>query len=477
MTQLDAVVIGSGPNGLAAAITLARAGLSVRVYEAADTIGGGLRSAALTLPGVTHDVCAAIHATALASPFMQSLPLAAHGCEFVHPDAPFAHPLDDGTAIVAERSVAQTAANLDAADAAAYRKLLEPFAARAQALMAALLNPPSLAQPWLMATFGIKAVRSATALAAGTFRGERGRALIAGAAAHSMLPLDYAATAGFALALNASAHGIGFPIAHGGSQRFADALAGYFRSLGGEVVTGTQITAMRELPPARARLFDVSPHQLLSIAGDLVPRPYARAVGKFRYGPGVFKIDWALNGPVPWRARECARAGTIHIGGTLADIARSEDDAFHGRICERPYMLVVQPTAFDASRAPAGTHVLWGYCHVPHGSSVDMRARMEAQIERFAPGFRDCIIARHAMSPVDMERHNPNYVGGDIACGASTLRQTFVRPVLAVNPHVTPIKDVYLCSSATPPGIGVHGMCGHRAAQAALARTFGRSGS
>ena len=477
MAGLDAVVVGSGPNGLAAAITLARAGLSVRVYEAADTIGGGLRSAALTLTGVTHDVCAAVHATALASPFMQSLPLAAHGCEFVHPDAPFAHPLDDGTAIVAERSVAQTAANLDVADAAAYRKLLEPFAARAQTLMAALLNPPSLAQPWLMATFGVKAVRSATALAAGTFRAERGRALIAGAAAHSMLPLDYAATAGFALALNASAHGIGFPIARGGSQRFADALASYLRSLGGELVTGTHIAAMRELPPARALLFDVSPRQLLSVLGDRVPPGYARAVGKFRYGPGVFKMDWALNGPVPWRARECARAGTLHIGGTLAEIARSENDAFHGRICERPYMIVVQPSAFDGSRAPTGTHVLWGYCHVPHGAAVDMRARMEAQIERFARGFGDCIIARHAMSPVDMERHNPNYVGGDIACGVSTLRQTFVRPVLAINPHVTPIKDIYLCSSATPPGIGVHGMCGHRAAQAALARTFGHRGN
>ena len=470
---LDAVIVGAGPNGLSAAITLARAGLSVKVFEAADTAGGGLRSAALTQPGVIHDVCAAVHATALASPYMRSLPLAAHGAEFVQPPAPFAHPLDDGTAVVVERSVADTAAHLDAADASTYRRLIGPLAARSETLMAALLEPPSFRAPMLMSAFALKAVRSATSLA-GAFRGERGRALIAGSAAHSMLPLHHAATAGYALVLTVSAHGVGFPIVQGGSQRLADALVGYLVSLGGAVVTGARMTRMQDLPPARASLFDVSPTQLLSIAGNQVPPRYARAIAKFRYGPGVFKMDWVLNGPVPWRARDCARAGTIHVGGTLAEIARSEDDASQGRICDRPYLIVVQPSAFDGSRAPAGTHVLWGYCHVPHGAQVDMRARMEAQIERFAPGFRDCIVAAHAMSPADLERHNPNYVGGDIACGLSTLRQTFVRPVLSLDPHVTPIKDVYLCSSATPPGIGVHGMCGYRAARAALKRTFGR---
>ncbi|HET9372428.1 MAG TPA: NAD(P)/FAD-dependent oxidoreductase [Vicinamibacterales bacterium] len=471
---LDAVIVGSGPNGLAAAITLARAGLSVKVYEAADTAGGGLRSAALTAPDAVHDVCAAVHATALISPFMRLLPLADHGVEFLQPPAPFAHPLDDGTAVVAERSVADTAANLGGSDAAVYRQMVDPLTARAEALTAALLEPPSLRGALLTSAFALKAVRSATSLAGG-FRGERGRALIAGAAAHSMLPLNYAATAGYALVMNVSAHAVGFPIVRGGSQRLADALVACLRSLGGEVVTGTRISKMHDLPPSRATLFDTSPRQLLSIAGDRVPPSYVRAIAKFRYGPGVFKMDWLLNGPVPWRARESARAGTIHIGGTLAEIARSEDDAFHGRVSDRPYMIVVQPSAFDASRAPAGRHVLWGYCHVPHGADVDMRARMEAQIERFAPGFRDCIAAAHAMSPADIERHNPNYIGGDIACGVSTLRQTFVRPVLRLDPHVTPIKDVYLCSSATPPGIGVHGMCGHRAAQAALRRTFGRA--
>jgi phytoene dehydrogenase-like protein len=465
---LDAVVIGAGPNGLAAAVTLAQAGRSVRVFEAEATIGGATRSLDLTQPGFVHDVCSTVHALVVLSPFLKTLPLAAHGLEFVHPPAPFAHPFDDGSAIVVERSVDATADSLGAADGRAYRKLVAPFAARAGDLMEALLGPVGLRHPLLMARFGLEAIRSASALAHGRFRDERTRAMLAGAAAHSMVPLDYAATAGYALGLIVAAHASGWPIARGGSQQVAGALASYLRSLGGEIVTGARIDSLAQLPSSRVILCDVTPRQFVRIAGARLPDSYRRRLARFRYGPGVFKMDWALSAPVPWRARECARAGTLHLGGAFADIADGERAAWEGRVHDTPYVLLVQPTICDPSRAPAGKHTLWAYCHVPNGSTEDMTARMENQIERYAPGFRDCILARHAMAPAEMERRNANLIGGDIGGGACDLAQMFMRPVFSLNPYATPLPGVYLCSSSTPPGVGVHGMCGFFAARTAL---------
>jgi phytoene dehydrogenase-like protein len=469
---IDAIVIGSGPNGLAAAVTLARAGRSVRVLEAQDTIGGSTRSLELTRPGFVHDVCSTVHALAVLSPFLQTLPLDAHGLAFAHPVTPFAHPFDDGSAAVVERSVDATAAALGGADARAYRDLFAPFVRRAGDLMVALLGPLGVRHPFLMARFGSAAIRSASGLARGRFTDERTRALFAGAAAHSMVPLDYAATAGYALGLIVAAHAAGWPVARGGSQAVADALASYLRSLGGEIETGVRVESLAQLPAARAVLCDVTPRQFLAIAADRVPPAYRRRLERYRYGPGVFKMDWALDAPVPWRAAACRRAGTIHLGGTLAEIEASERDAWEGRVAERPYVLVVQPTVFDPSRAPAGKHTLWAYCHVPNGSRHDMTARIEDQIERFAPGFRDGIAMRHAMGTAEMERRNANLVGGDIAGGAADLAQLFARPVASLHPYATAIPHVYLCSSSTPPGVGVHGMCGHYAARAALARSF-----
>ena len=470
--MIDALVIGSGPNGLAAAITLARAGLSVRVLEAEDTVGGGTRSMALTRPGFVHDVCSTVHALVALSPFFKKLPLEEHGLTFAHPPAPFAHPFDDGTAAIVERSVEATAASLGSDDGRAYRRLVADFAVHADPLMEALLGPPGLRHPILMARFGLSAIRSADGLARARFKDERTRALFAGAAAHSMVPLDYAATAGYALGLIVAAHAVGWPVARGGSQRVPDALASYLGSLGGEIVTGVRVDSLAQLPPTRAVLCDVTPRQFLRIAADRVPAGYRRRLERYRYGPGVFKMDWALDSPVPWRAPECRRAGTIHLGGSLAEIATSERDAWQGRVSDRPYVLAVQPTLFDPTRAPDGKHTLWAYCHVPHGSPADMTARIESQIERYAPGFRDCIAARHAMGTAEMERHNANLVGGDIAGGAADLAQLFARPVASWNPYATAVTNVYLCSSSTPPGVGVHGMCGHYAARAALERTF-----
>ena len=470
--MLDAVVVGSGPNGLAAAIALARAGRSVRVYEAQSTIGGGIRSMPLTEPGFVHDVCATVHALVPASPFLSTLPLHDFGYEPVHAPAPFAHPLDDGTAVVVERSVDATADALRRTDGAAYRRLMHPFVERSQDLMGALLGPLRFREPWLMARFGLIALRSAAALARARFVDERTRAMFAGAAAHSVAPLDSLGTSGFAMGLIVAAHAVGWPVAKGGSQKLADALAAYLRSLGGEIVTGTPVESLAQLPRSRAVLCDVTPRQFVRLASNRIPAGYRRRLTKYRYGPGVFKMDWALNAPVPWSAGECHRAGTIHLGSTLAEIAASERAAWDGRIHDRPYVLAVQPTVADPSRAPAGQHVLWAYCHVPHGSAVDMRERIESQIERYAPGFRDCIVSRHHLNPAAMEQRNANLVGGDIAGGATDLRQVLARPVLAINPYATPLDGVYLCSSSTPPGVGVHGMCGYHAAQAALKTTL-----
>ena len=468
--RLDAIVVGSGPNGLAAAIAMARAGRSVRVYEAQPTLGGGLRSMALTEPGFVHDVCATVHALVPLSPFLSRLPLSEHGVDLVHPPAPFAHPLDDGTAVVVERSVPATADALSAHDGRAYRRLMEPLVRGSRELMETILAPPSLRHPLLMARFAPRAIRSAAGLSRAHFRDGRTRAMFAGAAAHSMVPLEWLATAGFGLGLVISAHAVGWPVARGGSQRIADGLADYLRSLGGEVVTGMRVESLSQLPPSRVVLCDVSPRELVRLAGDRMSRRYRRALERYRQGPGVFKMDWALSGPVPWTADGCERAGTIHIGGSLEEIAGSERAAWEGRVHEKPYVLLVQPSVADPTRAPEGRHALWAYCHVPNGSPVDMTERIERQIERYAPGFRDCILARHAMGPAEMERRNANLVGGDIGGGASDLRQLFARPVLSLDPYRTPMDGVYLCSSSTPPGVGVHGMCGYHAAQSALRR-------
>ena len=468
MNRYDAIVIGSGPNGLAAAITLARAGRSVLVREGADTIGGSCRSAPLTLPGFTHDICSTVQAMAGISPFLQTLPLKEHGCEFVRPPAAYAHPLDDGTAATVEGAIDETAARLET-DGGAYRRLFAPLVNAWRELTPMLLGPPRFpAHPLLMARFGVQAIRSASALANAHFRTDHAKALFAGAAAHAVLPLEWKATAAFGMVLNVAAHVCGWPVARGGSQKLADAMASYFRSLGGEIQTGSPVETLDELPGAGAILCDLTPRQLLHLAGDRLPPPYRRRLRKFRYGPGAFKIDWALNGPIPWRADECARAGTVHLGGTLEEIADSERAPWKGRVSDRPYVLLVQSSLFDPTRAPPGKQTAWAYCHVPNGCTIDMTERIENQIERFAPGFRGHILARHVMSPADLQRHNPNLIGGDVGAGSQQLSQLFARPVLRLDPYSTPVPGLYFCSASTPPGGGVHGMCGYFAAQSVL---------
>jgi phytoene dehydrogenase-like protein len=467
----DAVVVGSGPNGLAGAIVLAQAGRAVTVLEGAETIGGGCRSEELTLPGFVHDSCSTVHALALASPFLSSLPLAQHGLELVQPAAPLAHPLDDGSAVMLERSVEETARGLDL-DAQAYRRLFDPLVGSSGNLMREILGPLRPPRhPLLMARFGSSALRSASGLARSRFEGKRARALLAGCAAHSMLSLRSPATAAFGIVLALSAHRVGWPVARGGSQRLADALASELRSLGGRIEVGHWVESLDELPDAGTALLDVTPHQLLRLAGPRLPGGYAKRLGRYRYGPGVFKLDWALDGPIPWSAPEVARAGTVHIGGTLDEIAASEEAVARGEHPDRPFVLLVQASLFDPTRAPAGKHTAWAYCHVPSGSPRDMTDAIEAQVERFAPGFKDLVAARSAMGPAEVERRNPNYVGGDINGGAQDLRQLFTRPVARPVPYSTPVDGLYICSSSTPPGGGVHGMCGYWAARAALRRT------
>jgi phytoene dehydrogenase-like protein len=466
----DAIVVGSGPNGLAAAIALARAGRAVLVLEAAETVGGGARTAELTLPGFRHDVCSAIHPLAIGSPFFRTLPLEEHGLEWIQPPASLAHPFDDGSAALLERSVEATGATL-APDEAAYARLMGPLVEAADPLLGELLGPLRLPRhPLLLARFGLNALLPAESLARRAFRGERARGLFAGLAAHSMLPLTRSPSAAFGLMLGVLGHAVGWPVPKGGSQAIADALASYLQSLGGEIECGRPVESLAELPPARAVLLDVTPRQLSRIARARLPDGYRRRLERYRYGPGVFKLDLGLDGQIPWRSQECARAATVHLGATLPEIVASEASMERGRHAERPHVLLAQQSLFEPSRAPEGKHTVWAYCHVPSGSSEDMTERIEEQIERFAPGFRDRIIGRHAMGPAELERYNANYVGGDINGGMQDLRQHFTRPVASFVPYSTPIDGVYLCSSSTPPGGGVHGMCGYWAAKAVLKR-------
>ena len=463
-----AVVVGSGPNGLAAGIALAEAGRSVTVLEGADRLGGGCRSEELTLPGFVHDTCSTVHSLALASPFLSTLPLAEHGLELVHPSAPLAHPLDDGSAVMLERSVDETARGLGA-DAAAYRRLFGPLVLSADELFGQILGPLRPPRhPLVMARFGAGALRSASGLARSRFTGERARALFAGCAAHSMLSLMTPASAAFGMVLAVTAHRVGWPVARGGSQRLVDALASQLRSLGGEIQTARWVESLDEVEAHTPVLLDVTPRQLLRLAGARLPAGYGRRLGRYRYGPGVFKLDWALEAPIPWSAAEVLRAGTVHLAGTLDEIVASEEAAVRGRHADRPFVLLVQPTLFDPTRAPDGRHTAWAYCHVPHGSTRDMTEAIESQVERFAPGFRDLILGRSVMDSAEVERRNPNYVGGDINGGVQDLRQLFTRPVPRLDPYSTPLRGLYLCSSSTPPGGGVHGMCGYHAARSAL---------
>ncbi|MDQ3859593.1 MAG: NAD(P)/FAD-dependent oxidoreductase [Actinomycetota bacterium] len=470
--DLDAVVVGSGPNGLAAAVTLARAGRSVLVLEAADAAGGGLRSAELTLPGFVHDVCSAVHPLAAASPFFQEVPLAEHGLELVQPPVPLAHALDDGGAVLLERSLEATAAGLRG-DAEAWRRLLVPLVRDARVLLAETLRPLRVPRhPVKLGLFGLRALRSATALADALFAGERAKALFAGSAAHSMLPLTRSPSAAFGLVLSLLGHVVGWPLARGGSQRIADALVSELRAHGGEVETRRRLNSLAELPRARAVLCDLTPRELLRVGGERFPPRYRSALRRYRYGPGAFKVDYALAGPVPWAAPECSRAGTLHLGGVLREVVASEETASRGLHAERPFVIAAQPSLFDPTRAPAGRHTFWAYCHVPNGSTVDMTEPIEAQIERFAPGFRERVLARVSTSPAEFERHSPNFVGGDINGGLADLRQVIARPVARLVPYATPVPGLYVCSSATPPGGGVHGMSGYLAAQVALGTTL-----
>ena len=470
----DAVVIGSGPNGLGAAVTLAGAGLSVLLAEAQANIGGGAANAELTLPGFRNDVCSAIHPMGASSPLFRSLPLARYGLEWLESPFAYAHPFDDGRAAAFAHSLDETVARLGS-DGAAYRHLVEPFVrAHEKFLPDALRSLHVPRHPLLLGRFGLRAYHSASGIA-NRFKGRDAQVLVAGPAAHSAVPLTDLASSALSTMMLIAGHVVGWPFPRGGSQAIADALAAHFRALGGEIRTNTPIRSMADLPPARAYLFDVTPKQLLQIAGEQLPAAYRHRLSRFRYGPGAFKIDYALAAPIPWRANECRETATVHVGGPLEEIASAEAAVSRGEHPEKPFVIVTQPSLFDPTRAPAGRYTAWAYCHVPNGSTFDMQGRIEAQIERFAPGFRDCVLARCVRGPRQLEDHNPNLVGGDIAGGMTNWSQLLTRPVVRLDPYSTPNRQIFLCSSSTPPGGGVHGMCGYWAARSALHRVFGKA--
>ena len=470
----DAVIVGSGPNGLAAAIALAQRGLAVLVLEAKDTIGGGARTEQVTLPGFHHDICSAIHPMSVVSPFLRALPLAEHGLEWAWSPAAIAHPLDDGSAATLELSVDATAARLGE-DEKAYRRLMKPFAAQAGKLFDEILRPigalPLPRHPIMLARFGLLGLQPATQLVK-RFKTAHARALLGGSAAHSFIPLDRIGSASFGMALILAGHATGWPAAKGGSVAIINAMASYLRSLGGEIRTGHFVRSLADVPESRAILFDVSPRQLAEIAGDALPARYVKKLRRYRFGPGAFKVDWALDGPIPWKAEECHRSATVHVGGTIEEIAAHERAAFHGTMTDKPFVLCAQQSMFDSTRAPAGRHTGWAYCHVPHGWDGDATDLIERQIERFAPGFRDRILGRRSISPAQYEAHNPNMIGGDIAGGANIMSQFLTRPFPKLDPYATPNERIFLCSSSTPPGGGVHGMCGYWGAQSALRSVF-----
>lgn len=461
--------MGAGPNGLAAAIRLAQADLRVLLLEAADTVGGGVRSADITLPGFVHDLCSAIHPLGIGSPFFRQLPLGQHGLEWIQPKFPLAHPLDNGTAAILSRSLAETAAGL-ASDGPAYQRLMQPLTNRWEDLADDFLRPmlhfPE--HPFLLAGFALSGLRSASAMSSNWFRGEKAKALFGGLAAHSFLRLDQIPSSAFAIVLGLFGHACGWPMPRGGSGSLSRALANYFESLGGEIALNSRVEHLSEARMAPITLLDLAPQQFVCIASAEMPLSYRKKLVAYRYGPGVFKLDYALSGPIPWRAEECRAAGTVHIGGTFGEIARAEREVAEGLHPERPFVLLAQPTLFDPARAPTGKHIAWAYTHVPSGSSTDMTERIERQIERFAPGFGRLVMARHKMGCADLEARNPNLVGGDINGGAADFFQLIARPTFSPCPYRTAIKGVYLCSSSTPPGGGVHGMCGFHAANAAL---------
>jgi phytoene dehydrogenase-like protein len=466
LPRTDAIVVGSGPNGLAAAIRLAQAGLRVVVLEAAATPGGGVRSAEITLPGFIHDTCSSVYPMGFCSPFLRTLPLEEHGLQWVFPPAAAAHPFDDGTAALLHKSVDETAAGLGP-DRGGYEALLGDLVKHSEKLFAATLAPiRKLRSPFLMAGFGLRAMRSVRMIAHAYFKTERARGLFAGIGGHAMLPLEKLTSAASALVLATAAHAAGWPFVRGGSQNLTSALISYLKTMDGEVITEWPVTSLEELPQTRLVLLDVTPRQFLRIAGNRAPAIYRRKLERFRYGMGSFKIDWALSEPVPWKAPECRLAGTVHLGGSLDEISESERRAWRGEVSERPYILFTQPSLFDSSRAPAGRHTAWGYCHVPNGYTGNMVDKIEQQVERYAPGFRDCILARSVKGPPELEQHNPNLIGGDVGAGAVTVGQLFFRPTASL--YRTPLQGIYLCSASTPPAPGVHGMCGYFAAEMAL---------